>query len=263
MREIGLLHPIVVTYPDEDTTILVAGRHRLEAARSLGWVLIHAFNAVELTDFQRELIEIDENLCRSELRPADRAVAITRRKAIYILLHPETELGAGTGGRAGKTKDDLAKMAKSNDAGAADRFTKDTASKTGISERTIRRNAERGRKIGEANLKKIANTSPDSGSELDALAKLDPQTRDDLTARAAAGEDVSAREIIQESVPVSDADIANAHHRNLMNFCAGFKHDIAKWIASDVPKEAKDMMHNGLMLAANELMELAQKIDGR
>src|SRR3974377_831580 len=36
---------------------------------------------------------IDENLCRHELSPAERSIAVTRRKAIYVQLHPRTAHG--------------------------------------------------------------------------------------------------------------------------------------------------------------------------
>jgi ParB family transcriptional regulator, chromosome partitioning protein len=187
MREIGLLHPIVVTYPDECTIQLVAGRHRLEAARSLGWSCIDAINAVELNDLQRELIEIDENLYRSALSPAEESRAIARRKAIYEQMHPETKPVTERGGPGRGNKND-----RQNGHGF-NRFSKDTAQKTGMSERTVQRNAERGRKIGEENLRKIAGSSLDSPGELDALARLDSETRDKLCAQAAAGDNVSAK----------------------------------------------------------------------
>ena len=49
---------------------------------------------------------------------------------------------------------------QNDEAGRADRFAADTSKKTGMSERTVQRNAERGRKIGEDNLRKIAGTGP-------------------------------------------------------------------------------------------------------
>jgi ParB family chromosome partitioning protein len=44
-----------------------------------------------------ELAEVDENLIRSPLTPAQEASAIFRRKAIYEELHPETKAGAFKG----------------------------------------------------------------------------------------------------------------------------------------------------------------------
>jgi ParB-like chromosome segregation protein Spo0J len=185
MRQIGQLSAIIV-FRAEDSIILVAGRHRLEAARQLGWDRIDA-SYVEGDELQRELIEIDENLCRSELRPADQAIAIGRRKAIYEAMHPETK--PTSEGGAGRNKE----TRRQNGEESADRFTKDTADKTGMSERTAQRNTERARVIGEENLRKIAGTSLDKPGELDALVKLDPATRDDLCNRAESGAQVSAK----------------------------------------------------------------------
>jgi ParB family chromosome partitioning protein len=193
MREVGQLNPILV-HREEDGSgpvILVAGRHRLEAARQLGWSGIDAI-FVEADELHRELIEIDENLCRSELSPAEFALAISRRKAIYEALHPETAHG-------GDRKSE--KSTRQNGDLNADRFSKDTADRTGKSERTIQRNAERTRKIGEDNLAKIRGTSLDSAGELDALAKLDPETIDDLCYRAACGKVVSAKAAQPEPTP--------------------------------------------------------------
>ena len=67
IRAVGLLHAITVT-PD---LRLVAGYHRLEACRQLGWAEISA-TIVSLTELDRELAEIDENLVRNELTVLER-----------------------------------------------------------------------------------------------------------------------------------------------------------------------------------------------
>jgi ParB family chromosome partitioning protein len=59
----------------EDVPILVAGAHRLEAARSLGWDYIDAF-VMEGDETDARLWEIAENLHRSELTVQERAVQI-------------------------------------------------------------------------------------------------------------------------------------------------------------------------------------------
>ena len=97
------------------------------------------------------------NLCRADLTPAQEAVAISRRKVIYEKMHPET-IAAKDGG-PGPAK----KRRQNGDASPADRFTKDTAAKTGKSERAVQRNATRGKKIGTDNLRKIAGTSLKGG----------------------------------------------------------------------------------------------------
>ena len=76
----------------------------------------------------RKSVAKKQNL--SELRPADRAVAITRRKAIYISLHPETQHGS----LDGKERDSKGRIqsAQNEHSGKADRFTKDIATSPGI-----------------------------------------------------------------------------------------------------------------------------------
>lgn len=59
----------------EDVPILVAGAHRLEAARSLGWDYIDAF-VMEGDETDARLWEIAENLHRSELTVQERSEQI-------------------------------------------------------------------------------------------------------------------------------------------------------------------------------------------
>jgi hypothetical protein len=135
---------------------------------------------IEGDQLHRDLVEIDENLCRSNLTPAHEAAAVARRKAIYEALHPETK--AGGDHKSNRKIGDLKE----------DRFSSATSKATGKSERKVQRAAERGRKIGPENLDKIAGTSLDKGKELDALAKLPEQEQEELIAKAVAGKVVSA-----------------------------------------------------------------------
>jgi hypothetical protein len=72
-------------------------------------------------------------------------------------------------------------------------FTKATAEVVGVSESTIQNSVRRGETLGKATLTKIAGTSLDNGTELDALTRLPEPERAALIDRAAAGEDVSAK----------------------------------------------------------------------
>jgi len=62
IKELGLLNPITV---NEDGT-LIAGMHRLEACKLLGYEEIKV-NKINLNALLAELAEIDENLVRNEL----------------------------------------------------------------------------------------------------------------------------------------------------------------------------------------------------
>lgn len=181
MREVGLINPITLR-PQKGTGYwLIAGLHRLEAAKRLGWQSIPAI-IVETGDTEARLAEIDENLMRGELSAAERAIHIAERKKLYEAMHPETKKGQFNQHTAANRQ----LGDKQND-----RFTSDTAEKTGTSERAIQRDASRGTKI-EA-IKKVVGTSLDKGEELDALAKLPKEKQDELIDRAEKGEKVSAK----------------------------------------------------------------------
>ena len=103
-----------------------------------------------------ELIEIDENLCRSELTPAQRAAAIKRRKQIWEAMHPEQ--------KGGKTVSTL---------GGAQRvgFAADTATAAGLTKQSINQHLARATAVEEAgsSIADLAGTSLDKGTELDAF----------------------------------------------------------------------------------------------
>ena len=94
---IGQLQPIIVR-PRGDTGFwLVAGRHRLEAAKRLKWPMIRAL-VLENAD-EAELAEIDENLIRADLSPAERALHVSRRKDLYEKVAPSPSASRRPGAR--------------------------------------------------------------------------------------------------------------------------------------------------------------------
>ena len=73
IQRIGLQTPITLRYDqDADEIILVAGLHRLEAARRLGWETIPAIYTDGTPDEAR-MWEIAENLHRADLSAVERA----------------------------------------------------------------------------------------------------------------------------------------------------------------------------------------------
>ena len=125
MAEVGLLQPIVV---DQQYT-LIAGLHRLEAAKMLAWTEIEC-TVSDLDGLQAEIAEIDENIIRLNLHYSDEGKQLARRKEIYEMLHPETRQGHRNG-QTSKTDTETVLGTKS--------FADDTAEKTRQSPRTIRR----------------------------------------------------------------------------------------------------------------------------
>lgn len=160
---IGLLNPVRVRKAGEQYEV-IAGAHRLAAHQLLGLVEIECV-VVHDDDLRAELAMIDENLCRAELSPSDRARQTARRKAIYLELHPETAPVTQRGGPGrGKTTDNLSAVS----------FATETAIATGKDERTVRRDAERGEKVIDEVLDLIRGTKLDTGTYLDKLKKLPP-----------------------------------------------------------------------------------------
>lgn len=157
--EIGLRTPITVMVAEGGRFRLSAGAHRLETMRQLGrteiWCFVRSGHA-----FDAELWEIDENLCRADLTPADRAMFVFRRKELYLMKHPETASGENQHTRGRQVGE------------PSERFTAATAVATGRSERSLQRDAERGEKISEKALRMLRGTHLDKGAMLDRLKQL-------------------------------------------------------------------------------------------
>lgn len=180
IQERGVLtHPITVRPRPAGGYWLIAGLHRLEAVKRLKLRTIQAKVLTGLTDNQAELVQIDENLVRADLTAAERAMHLARRKEIYEEEHEETKHG-------GDRKSASKKSSRQN-GDLNERFTKDTAKKTGQSERKVQRESKRG-KEGGAVLPAIVGTCLDQPNEIDALLKLPPNVQADLIkdAKAAA-----------------------------------------------------------------------------
>lgn len=100
IQQLGLLNPITVR-PDYR---LIAGLHRLEACKRLGWKSISAIvidyaatNDDETAELYAELAEMDENLIRNDLTELHQGIQHARRKVIYETLHPTAKAGTAQG----------------------------------------------------------------------------------------------------------------------------------------------------------------------
>jgi hypothetical protein len=200
----GLLHPIVVQWGDESDYKLIAGAHRLEAAKALGWtsIAVTILNGIDAD--QAQLAEIDENLCRATLGASEEAAHLAARKAVYLRMHPET----GHGGDRGQDPDS---------GSCSSAFVDDTAAKTGQSRSSVAQKTARGEHIDD--VASLAGTTLDKGAELDALAKKPKEEQRKLAKQAKAGLKVSARApkkakatkpkpVMLDSMAFVDADIA-------------------------------------------------------
>ena len=189
ISEIGLNTPISVTAHEEHNETmgqlytLVAGEHRMEACKSLGWTEIPAI-VFDLTDLKARIWEIDENLVRAELLPLEHSEHLKERKRLYVLAYPKTEHGENRepSGQFGHTEDRC--------------FVKDTAEKTGMSERDIRRSIHRAEEI-TPEVKDVIRDMPEianKGVELDAIASTPKDKQSEVVQMVKTGKAKNARE---------------------------------------------------------------------
>lgn len=173
MSKVGLLNPIVVT----KTKKLVAGAHRLAAARHLGWDEIDV-HVVDSDDLHVLLAEIDENLIRNELTVLERAEHLAKRKEIYEELWPETRHG-GAPGKAGGGKE-----AKGTDSVS---FVQDTAAKTHRGTTTVKEELQIAKVLGPI-LDQLRGTPvEDRKADLLKLARMGEVERDAVVKKIVAG----------------------------------------------------------------------------
>lgn len=193
---LGLQTPITVAekveYPSgqaQTVYLLIAGAHRLEAHKSLGLTEIEAAVS-SLGEAERQLWEIDENLCRADLTELEQGEHLLKRKEIYEWWRPETKQHV-----AGAVAANAA-MGNATDKLAAASFAADTAAKTGIDERSVRRSIRRAKEIDEKVRDRIRDNPEiaDSGVELDALAALEPQQQRKAVALVESGQAAGIRD---------------------------------------------------------------------
>ena len=172
---VGLMKPITVT---QDNT-LIAGLHRLEAVKLLGWTEIEC-TISDADGLQAELAEIDENFVRAGLSHRELGDLLLRRKELYEAIHPETRQGMRNGQTA-KNENFSLLDTKS--------FSQDTAEKLGVSKRTVEQlvqtaanlTPEAKKIIKEADTKitkgaalKISRLPPDQQEEAAAVLTIAP-----------------------------------------------------------------------------------------
>jgi ParB family chromosome partitioning protein len=193
IQEIGLLNPITLATAPGGYR-LVAGYHRLEACRDLGWTNIPAV-VVTLDKLRTELAEIDENIIRNEGSALERMEEMKRRKEIYEALHPATKHGGDrgnqhTGGKPRQVADSATCLPS---------FAADTAAKTGASERAVRENVQAVTNLAD-DVKETIRQTPiaDSKTELLQLSRMQPDSQRVIARKVADGQARSVKEAVQQ-----------------------------------------------------------------
>lgn len=184
---VGLLNPITV---DRDY-ILIAGLHRLEAAKLLGWEEIEC-NISSLEGLQAELAEIDENFVRADLETVEFGKLLLRRKEIYEMLHPETKCGISQANAMNRAQGN---NVSERGASTLKSFARDTADKLGISPRSVEEKIQIARDITPAAQEIIQATDRKiKKKDLLKLSRMEPEQQESAAAQLAAGEIKSADE---------------------------------------------------------------------
>ena len=181
IRELGLLNPLTI---DRDY-VLIAGLHRLEAVKALGWEDVEC-TVSSLEGLAAELAEIDENIVRSDISTLEYGEILLRRKEIYETLHPETKEGIAQAISMNRTlgnnvSDKMSVTSKS--------FVQDTAEKLGVVPRTIERQIQTAKNL-TAETKEIIKKSDQKISKKAALkpSRLEPEQQKEAAALLAAKE---------------------------------------------------------------------------
>ncbi len=146
---------------DKAKLILMAGAHRLEAAKRLGWDAIPALVWADVTNDFARLMEIDDNLAGADLSNLELAVFLAERKKVYERLHPETKAGVAGG------------KAKHGSATEIISFAESVAEKRELSARHIRNFVQIGNALSSWEIKALAAMqAPPKLKDLMALAKI-------------------------------------------------------------------------------------------
>ena len=167
---------------------LIAGGHRLEAAKRLGWDEIEAKVWADVTDDWSRLMEIDDNIAGAELNPLDTALFLAERKRVYEKLHPETAAGVFKGNQhTGNVAADMMSVTT---------FAAATAEKFGMSDRHVRRLIAAGSALDPRDVALLRKAAKQvSLKDLGEIAKIgEPAERYDVVEALSEGRAKSAAE---------------------------------------------------------------------
>lgn len=183
--ELGVMKdPVHIRKLKDGRLVLIAGAHRMEAAKRMGWETVPAKIWTNVTDDWARLMEIDDNIAGAELNALDTAVFLATRKEVYERLHPETKAGVA-GGRA---RQGLANDIVSFAAATAEKFT--------LSRRQVERLVAAGAKLDPRDRQLLrAAPKPVSLKDLNEIAKIgSPTERYDVVAALSEGRARTAAE---------------------------------------------------------------------
>lgn len=180
ISKVGLLNPITI---DQDYA-LIAGLHRLEAAKRLGWLEIEC-TVKNLDGLLAQLAEIDKNLVRRGPDCIAQGELLNKRKEIYEALNPETKVGIS---QANGMNFAVGNNVSAPSALTSKSFVRDTSEKTGISKRTIEENLQLARDLTPKAKQTIQSANEKvKKKDMLKLSRLTPEQQEEAASQLAAG----------------------------------------------------------------------------
>lgn len=169
INQIGLLHPVAI----DEYFNLLAGLHRIEACKRLGWQTIPAIIRQNGDALLAELTEIDENLIRNELTVLEQGEHLARRDEVLA------EMGQRKPDHRPKKGIESTSFLKS---------TADIAMEAGISKSTTQQRKQIANKLSDEVKDVIRDTElADRATDLLQLARLDSDAQKDAVSRVLSG----------------------------------------------------------------------------
>ena len=211
IREVGLINAITVTQGNK----LIAGAHRLEACKRLGWAEIEC-NVAELDGLKAELAEIDENLIRHNLNHIDEGEQLLRKKEIYEMLYPETKAGAAQA--IGMNRAVGNNVAEFGSATSKKSFVDDSAEKMQMTPRAIRKKIQVARDLSPE-VKTIVKQHGISEKNSLKLARIkEPEKQKEAAEKLASGIPIDKTEQVKPDYSSINASIAQLKNPETRRF---------------------------------------------
>lgn len=193
IAQLGLLNRIHVL-PDG---VLVAGLHRLEACKLLGWETIPV-RIVEFDELDAELAEIDENLRRNDLTILQQAEHLARREEILAAQGLRAQSGFNGNRYTNGYDDTLGGITV-----IPPKTTADIAAEMGVSESTAQQRLQIARKLAPDVKEMIADTeTADSTRQLLTLARMEPEKQREVAEAIVTGRAETVNQAVSQMEPL-------------------------------------------------------------
>lgn len=211
IREVGLINSITVTQGNK----LIAGAHRLEACKRLGWEEIEC-SVAELDGLKAELAEIDENLIRHNLNHIDEGEQLLRKKEIYEMLYPETK--ATNQGGAFRGNQHTKEVTESGSVTTTKSFVEDSAEKMQMTPRAIRKKIQVARDLSPEVKTIVKNHSISEKNSLKLARIKEPEKQKEAAEKLAAGIPLDKPEPVKSDYSSINASIAQLKNPETRRF---------------------------------------------